>query len=184
MRKISVKGYSYKRKGKTIFVKPHTRNCEGSSGAGEEFSSLKKSNGLVMYDKWEDFQSDVNKVGWENMTLAKGYGYRYKIVDGKKTLNRSDPRADYPENKYLGFRVRGKLVGTTNVYVGEDNIEVSNFEIFPKYKRKGYGRKFFNTIRKQYPDKTFMLRWGNRNAKKFWESMGFKSDKKSRWMEL
>lgn len=182
MKKINVKGYSYSRNGKTIFVKPYTRKCDGSQCSGEEFSSLKESNGLISYGNWEDFQRDINEVGWENMTLSKGR--KYKVVDGKKTLNISDPRGHDPENRYVGFRVRGKLVGASNIYVGDDTVEIGDFEIFPKYKRKGYGKKFFNAIRKQHPTKNFMLLWGNKSAKKFWESVGFKGSEKGRVMEL
>lgn len=182
MKKISVKGYSYRRNGKTIFVKPYTRKCDGSQCSGEELLALRKSNGLLSYNNWEDFQRDINEVGWENMTLYKGH--RYKVVDGKKTLNISDPRGYDPENRYVGFRVRGKLVGAANIYVGDDTVEVGDFEIFPKYKRKGYGRKFFKAIQKQHPNKNFMLLYGSNSAKKFWESVGFQASKKNRIMTL
>lgn len=182
MQRVKVKGYSYSRNGRTIFVKPYTRTCEGSHHSGEEFSSLKKSNGLLLYNSWEDFQKDINEVGWENMTLYKGR--KYTVTGGKKTLNINDPRGYDPENRYVGFRVRGKLVGAANMYVSDGNVEIGDFEIFPKYKRKGYGRKFFNAIRKQHPTKDFTLLWGNKKAKKFWESVGFKSFKNCRVMEL
>lgn len=174
MKKVKVKGYSYKRNGKTIMVKSHSRKCSGVKSSGEEFTRKKESEGLVSYDNWEEFQDAINEVGWENMTLTKGK--RFKVSsDGKKTLHIKDPRGNDPENKYVGFRQGGKLVGAANVYVGKDYVELGDFEVFPGSKGKGYGRKFFNDLRKKYPNKKFTLLWGNKGAQKFWEKMGFKS---------
>lgn len=173
MKKIKVRGYSYTRNGKTIKVNGYTRSCEGAKSSGEELARKKQSEGIVPYADWEEFQDAINEVGWENMTLTKGKRYK-TLPDGRKTLHISDPRRGDPENHYIGFRQGGKLVGAANIYVNEFGVEIGDFEIFPKYKGKGYGKKFFNAIRRQHPKEPFLLRWGNQGAKKFWTKMGFK----------
>ena len=170
---IKVKGhYRTLPSGKRVFVREHTITKTTKSGGGDEYTSRKGD--LVEYNSWEDFRDDINKIGWENMTLTK-LGRKYKIENGRKVTYMSDPRNG--ESKYMGLRVGGKLVAAANVYDEGNIVYVGDFEVFPEHKRKGYGGKFWKQIERKYPNRQLMLNYGDRKAKKFWESQGFIAEK-------
>lgn len=175
MKDIKVRGYTYKRNGKTIVVRSYVRsnNSNVTSYGKEYLDRLERNDGFTEFADWKSLQDEVNEVGWENSSLFKFRGSK-RTEDGRKIYNIPDPRGNDPENHYVGLRSNGKLVGISNVYVGDDYVEIGDFEVFKNHKGKGYGRRMFNGIRKKYPDKHYMLLYRDNKAKKFWEKMGFK----------
>lgn len=123
---------------------------------------------LYRFKDWKEFQDTMNNtIGWENQTLRKSS--HWKHVDGKKYLDINDPAEG---SVYYGMKDNGVFVGYTNVYE-DDTIWISDFEIFKNIKGKGYGRAMFELLKSTYPDKSFELTFGDKNAKLFWERMGF-----------
>lgn len=169
---IKVKGYwRTLRKGKRVFVKEHTATRKKIVSDGKEYSSRRPT--IEEFATWDDFREEINKVGWENMTLSADW-LAVKDENGHKVTHVPDPRNG--ESKYLGFRVGGKLVGATNVYDENNLVYIGDFEIFPAHKRRGLGSKFWKQVERRYRGRKIILNYLDDAAKKFWEKQGFVTD--------
>ena len=178
--RVNVKAhYRQLRNGKKVLVRAYSTTRKGATEGGSEYEKRKQGK-LVEFNSWEDFRDEINKVGWENMTLSNDSDYDWTEENGHKVTKISDPRGD---TQYIGFRVGGKLVGATNIYDENGIVAIGDFEIFPQYKRKGYGRKFYSQLEKKFPGREIILNYGSEEAKKFWESCGFKANPRCTIME-
>ena len=100
---IKVKGhYRTLPSGKRVFVREHTITKTTKSGGGDEDTSRKGD--LVEYNSWEDFRDDINKVGWENMTLTKlgrkWLGLDLKSDEAKDIYAEMKKEAEYAKNQW------------------------------------------------------------------------------------
>ena len=161
-----VKGHTRMMNGKIVKVRPYNRKGELRS-SGSEF--LSRKSGLVEFPSWDELRDSLTKDDWKSMSL---YSYR-----------RNDPRNG--DAKYMGFRVGKKIVGVCNISSSDGVTYIGDFEVLPKYRGKHYGTKFFRSLQKMNKGKTLQLNYGSASARKFWESVGFRSTSpKTTIMEL
>lgn len=166
---IRIRSYTYVRNGKTIHVKEHTRKGSPSSkGSGSEY--LKRAR-FVEFSDWESFREDVNDVGWENMALDIDSDWPFEKKGNKTVLKMSDPT--HGDGRFFGLKINNKLVGATRVFDENGVVYIGNFEVFPKYKGMGLGKKLFRGVQSRYPNRDLTLNYGSEGARKFWEKMGF-----------
>lgn len=142
-------------------------------------------NKLVVYRNWKEFQDVINNIGWENTELYVDWvdEYAKKDKNGHLIMNIN------PEDEnmiYLGYIYGDELSAIGSISIQNDALEICDFEVFKNKRHRGIGRLFFNDILKKF-NKGYSiveLTYRDKNARLFWERMGFKGYKNIKLMEL
>lgn len=70
--------------------------------------------------------------------------------------------------------IDGQLAGGITTYEHEKSVWMGNFLIFPKFRKKGYGKRLFEAALKEVKDRGVVYLNANPLLKKFYKSYGFK----------
>jgi len=81
--------------------------------------------------------------------------------------------ARFPTNCFAAL-VDGRLAGGITVYMHEKSAWIGNFLVFREYRKKGYGRRLFETAMKSIGEREPVYLNANPLLKKFYKNYGFK----------
>jgi len=144
----------------------------------EHFKDLPKVKGLpdfearfkYLQDHPEEFPGYVEESLKEEKESSKldivfdESSYEPVVIGGKEYSDE-----DYECETYYGILLNGEHIG--NIALNSNEIE--GFEIYHKFRKKGFGKAVIKELLKQHPDLVFVE--SIPEAKKFWEKVGFKS---------
>ncbi len=81
--------------------------------------------------------------------------------------------------KYYSYMVGDDVVGEVQLHCGAGQVtEIWGFEIYPSYKRLGYGSRMYRALEKSLPTHTTIWLWvreDNVAGVQFWIEQGFSS---------
>lgn len=140
-------------------------------------------NKLIVFNNWKDLQNAVNEIGWENFKLYNSWKRNHAWKrNGHLVMNINVYNED---TIYLGFIYEDELSAICNIYVENNEMHIGDFEVSKFKTHKGIGKLFFNEILNKFPNcSVITLTYLNKDARLFWEKMGFIGNDKNKIMIL
>lgn len=141
-------------------------------------------NKLIIFNNWKDLQNAVNEIGWENFKLYNSWKRNHAWKRNGHLVMNIDVKNE--DTIYLGYIYEDELSAIGNIYIEDDNMWIGDFEVSKFKTHKGIGRLFFNAILDEFLNnhQTIELTYLDKNARLFWERMGFIGNDKNKIMTL